>query len=624
MLKIRVIGIVLTALFAFGRIFAQEVQFTGSAKAEVSPGETFSLNYSVNAQGVNFRGPAMPGFQVVSGPNLSTSSSIRSVNGRTTMSITNMYTYFLQAIREGTFEIAPASVTVDGKAYSSNTVTIRVTRNAGGTQNPVPGQGTNPQNQTGGQGSTVEVGANDVFLKAFVTNPDPYQGQGIVITYKIYTKVPISQIAISKVSSFQGFWSQNLMKENEKFNQYTQVINGEQYVVADIRKISLFPLKSGRLVIEPLELECVAQIKRQTKTRTGDPFFDDFFNDSFFSNSYASVEKTLKSNPLVINVKSLPVAGKPADFSGAVGTFAFQASVDKTKAVTNDAITLRCTVSGEGNIQLIDKLNVTFPPDFETYEPKVTSNISTTASVVSGSQTFEYLMIPRKPGKFLIKPIAFTYFDLRKGTYVTLSSPSFALDVARGTGDAASVSYSIPGKEDIKYIGSDIRHIKSPPFLFQKMGSFFFGTPLYFLFLVIPVLLFLGMVILWKRQETRKSDTQLMKNLKATKVARHRLKKAFGHMKEGRQEEFFVEISQALWGYLSDKFSIPLAGLSMESVSETLADKGISGEIRDQFIRTLQNTEYARFAPGEKTLMTEKIYQEGIDIISKIERELRG
>jgi hypothetical protein len=443
------------------------------------------------------------------------------------------------------------------------------------------------------------------------------------VTYKIFTKVPINQININKLSSFEGFWSENLIKDNDKFNQYTQVIEGEKYVVADIRKIALFPLKSGRLVIEPLELECVAQIRRQTKTKTGDPFFDDFFNNSFFNESYANVEKSLKSNPLVISVRPLPTIEKPVDFSGAVGTFTFNTSLDKTSTKTNDAITLKCTITGKGNIQLVDKLNISFPPDFETYDPKISNNVNTTGAGVSGSQTFEYLIIPRKAGKFTIKPITFSYFDLEKKRYTTLTSPQYTIDVAKGSGDNTTVTYSGAGKEDIKYIGSDIRHIKNQPLDLLKTGTFFFGSFLFFITLLLPLLIFILFILFWKKQEERRSDTVLMKNRKATRVAIKRLKKANAFLKEQAQEPFYVEISQALWGYLSDKFGIPLAELSMDSVREALAEKGVKDEIVTQFIETLNNTEYARFAPGEKSMIMEKTYREALEIITRIERELR-
>ncbi|HTX88991.1 MAG TPA: BatD family protein, partial [Bacteroidales bacterium] len=580
MFRTLISGGVLLMLLLASPAGAQDVQFTGSARPEVAQGETFSLTYRVNGQAMNFSGPSFPDFQLISGPNPTQSSMIQSVNGRTTVSVSYVYTYLLQAVKEGTFEIQPASVTVENKVYKSNKVTVKVVRNPNGQ----PAQGYAGGRTQPGQ-AAGQVSDNDVFLKAYVTNANPYEGEGVIVTYKIFTKVPIAQISISKLSSFPGFWSQNLLKDNEKYNQYTQVIDGEQYIVAEFRKIALFPLKTGKQVIDPLEIECVAQIKRQTRSRTGDPFFDDFFNDSFFSSSYATVEKTLKSNPLVINVKPLPAEGKPADFNGSVGSFNFTSEIDKTHVKADDPVTLKCTVSGSGNIQLVDHLNVSFPPDFETYDPKITSNISTTAAGISGSQTFEYLMIPRKAGHFVIKPVNFSWFDVAKKKYVSASSPPYTIDVDKGAGTASSsVTYSGPGKEDIKYIGSDIRHIRSQPFLLERTGTFFFGSPGYFLYLLIPVVLFAAFLIFWKKQQERRSNTSLMKNLKATKIARKRLKKAHEYLTAGKQEEFYIEISQAFWGYLSDKFGIPQADLSMESVSAAFQKKEVPDETRKQFM----------------------------------------
>jgi BatD DUF11 like domain len=597
---------------------AQEVQFTGNARSAVGVGETFNLAYTLNAQASNFHGPVITGFDVLSGPFSSTSSSIRAINGRTSMSIASTFTYILRANKEGTFEIPAATVMADNKQYRSNVVVIKVLKNSGNVQNTSPGTPGKNNSQNSG---VIQSGSNDVFVKAVVDNNNPFQGEGIILTYKIFFKVSITQPNITKPSSFEGFWSQNL--PNVKVNQYNQTIDGEVYRVADLLRVVLYPLKSGKLVIDPFELECVAQYKRQTKTKTGDPFFDDFFNNSFFNESYANVEKSLKSNSVVVIVRPLPTSEKPVDFSGAVGTFSLKTDLDKTRTKTNDPITLKCTITGKGNIQLIDKLNINFPPDFETYDPKISNNVSTTGAGASGSQTFEYLIIPRKAGKFTIKPIAFSYFDLGKRRYITLTSPLYTVDVEKGSGDNTTVTYSGAGKEDIKYIGSDIRHIKNQPLHIQNTGTFFFGSTVFFFLMLLPVLLFIVFIIFWKKQEERRSDAVLMKNRKATRIAIKRLKKASVFLKEQQQEAFYIEISQALWGYLSDKFGIPLAELSIDSVHQALVKKNVKDEIIQQFIETLNNTEFARFAPGEKTMIMEKTYNEALEIITRIERELR-
>lgn len=607
----------LAMIFAALGSFAQDVQFTAQARQVVSVGETFSLVYSVNGQGSGFQAPRITGFDILSGPSSSTSSSIRMVNGQTAMTVTNSYTYVLMAQREGTFDIPPARINVNGKQHSSNTVTVKVVK--GSAPARAGGQGRSGQTGKGDQGNP-----NDVYVKAFASNHSPRQGEGIVVTYKIFTKVHINQLDINKLSSFPGFWSQNLMKENDRLQQTTQVIDGEQYVVADIRKLALFPLKSGALTIDPLELTCVAQVRRQGRTRTGDPFFDDFFNDAFFNTGVANVEKNLRSNPLTINVRPLPEQGKPADFSGAVGTFTIKAELDRTRLKTNDAVTLKITVTGKGNLQLIDKLPAVFPPDFESYDPKVTSNIQTTVNGISGNQVFEYLLIPRKAGTFAIKSLNFSYFDLDKDKYVTLNTPAFTLEVEKGTGESTAISsYSGTTREEIKYIGSDIRHIRNAAPNLRPAGDRFFGSTLFWLLYLTPIVVFLALMFFWRKRATRRSNQVLMKNLKATKTAKKRLQSAEKLRNQGKQDEFYVAISQAIWGYLSDKFSIPPAELSMDSVKERLETRSVDPELISEFINTLNNTEFARFAPGEKTVNMERIYMEALQAISKMERSLR-
>jgi len=284
---------------------------------------------------------------------------------------------------------------------------------------------------------------------------------------------------------------------------------------------------------------------------------------------------------------------------------------------------LKFVISGQGNIQLIDKLNITFPPDFETYDPKVTSNVNTTANGVNGSQTFEYLVIPRKPGKFTVKPVTFSYYDLSKRQYVTLTSQEFKIDVAKGTGDQSTVTYSAANREDIQYIGNDIRYIVNNPSHLRKTGSLFFGSPLFIFLLILPIVLLILLKILWKKQEERRGNVMLMKNRKATRVAKKKLKKAEDFMKGGKQEEFYIEISQALWGYIGDKFSIPPAELSIDTVQDALVRRGVNEPTVNQFIEALNSTEFARFAPGDKNVKMEEVYHQALEIISKIERELR-
>ena len=600
-------------------VAGQTVQFKASAKNVVRIGERFNLVYTLNAEGSSFRGPVMENFNVLAGPHTSSSSSIQVINGKISRSVEYTYTYVLTAGEEGIFTIPPAKIIVDGTIHESNEVKVQV----------VAGN-TSQQGNQGQQGSSSQKSNNtendlkdDVFIRAVVSNTKPMQGEQIVITYKLYYRINISAPEFTKEPGFMGFWKNDLMpKDRQSYVQYNETYKGQQYHVAEIRKFALFPQKSGKIVIDEANAVCQAQIRTQSQQKSRDPFFDSFFNDPFF-NRYKTVEIPLKTNRITINVSPLPTHNKPADFSGAVGSFNFNSEIDKTELKANEAINLKFTINGSGNIELIDKINVPFPPDFEVYDPKVNKNINTSPSGVSGKKTFEYLIIPRTPGDFTIQPVKFSYFDLKRNKYVTLTSPEYNISVAKGDGTISDVSYSGVNQADIKYIGSDIRHIKMNVPRLYISGSYFFGSGTFYLLLVLPLIIFILFTIIWNKELKKRSNIALMKNKKATKVAQKRMKQASIFLKENKKDEFFVEVSQALWGYLSDKFSIPLANLSMETVKDSLQSKEVKEETIDQFIDTLNNCEFARFAPGDSASAMENIYSEAVDIISRIESELK-
>ena len=594
--------------------FAQNVTFEATAQQNVAVGDQFLVRFTVNAQGDNFRGPEFKDFRILSGPNTSTNSSFSNINGKMSQSLTVTYTYYLRATVEGQFTVGSASIEVNGEKYETKPITVKVAKER---QRQSTG-GSQQQNNA----TQAELQANDIFLRAVVDNKSPFVGEQVMVTYKIYTKVPISQLQVSKQSTFSGFWMKNLMDQNTGLEQQTEVIDGEEYISAVLSKYALFPQKSGKIIIEPMELQCVAQLRRNNRQRNRD-FFNSIFDDPFFS-GYRNIQSFEESNALEINVKPLPTANKPLDFSGAVGNFKLQSNLDKTEVKTNDAITLKVMISGEGNLELIDKLELNFPPDFEAYEPKIADDIRQTAGAgVFGSRTFEYLLIPRNPGTFNIKEVVFNYFDTKSNSYETLSTQAFEITVEKGEDYQAGVTFSGGSQEDIQYIGSDIRHIQTKDIKLSRIGYYFVRTTSFILWIIIPIVLFVLIVIYWRKQVERLSNQTLMRHRKATKVARKNLKQAQQFLGTKNTSEFYNEISQALWGYLSDKFSIPLAELSRESVHEALENKDIKEESIAQFIETLDHTDYARFAPGDPSQTMDKIYLEALEIISKIERELR-
>ncbi len=612
--------IITTFIFVAISLSAQ-VAFKAAAPARVAVGQSFRMVYSINADARSFRGPAFNGFSVLSGPNQSTNSSIQIINGKVSKNLELSYTYILQANQEGSFTLPSAKAIVDGEEISSNTTKITVVK--GNNQNAA-GNNSQSRNNSGGNTTQSGVSNDDVFIKASISNSRPMQGAQIIVTYKIYTRVALANFKVNNASTFQGFWSQNLLDENQRLQQTREYINGEEYISAIIKKVALFPMKSGKIEIEPMDVDVVAQIRSQTKRRSsGDPFFDSFFNDSFFNSSYNNVEKNLKSRPLIVDVQPFPTMNKPAGFEGAVGSFRLNASIDKSALKTNEALTLKYTISGRGNIQLVELPEINFPPDFEVYDPKVNNRISTNDDGVSGTKTFEYLIIPRSAGSFEIPSVSFSFYDVDKKNYVSLKSPEYTIEVEKGNDNGGDVAFKAGNQEDIKYIGSDIRHLKLPPLELVQKGQFFYGTRLFWLFLFAPPIILLISIVLIRSLRKKKGDEALMKNRKANKMARQRLKKATAALKNRQESVFYEEISQALWGYIGDKFNTPLSELSEESIGSILSQYNVPPEAVEKFRKTLIDCDFARFAPGDKAQMMDNIHKSAISSITEIEKNIR-
>jgi len=620
-----------TVLFLFLVIpycLGDDIKFNAvTSKTHVAVGENFVVTYSLNVSDANFQSPSFKGFTVLSGPSQSSSYSTQIYNGRVVKNVNIEVSYILMANNEGSFTIPPASIYVKGKSYQSNSLTIQVSKsnNNKSTQNQYStnqkqGNQTNKENV-----NTGDVEFKDLFLKASIDKKNALLGEQLILTYKIYTRVQISQFYINKLSSFTGFWSQDITGKNTKMKKYEEVINGNSYVVAEIRKVALLPQKTGLLTIDPLEVECLVQIVTKTK----DPFAG-IFNDPFFSNfggnlfeSYQNVKKTLTSNSVSVNITPLPETNKPNDFSGAVGNYTISSSIDNTTAKAGDAITMKITLNGNGNLKLIDKLSVNFPSDFEVYDPKITDNISLAAEGMKGSRTFEYLIIPRNPGQFTIQAVNFSFFDINKKQYVTLSTEPYQLNIDKGSGNQSNVTVNTINKEDIKYVGSDIRYIKKSNLLLLKNNAVFFGTYLYLGLLLLPVLIFILFVIIWRKKIRDNSNLALMRQKKATKAAQKRLKKARLYLNENNTAIFYEEIFKVLWGYLSDKLNIPLSELSKETASDAMLKKGVSDTTASRFIEIINNCEFSRFAPGvANSEQMDTVFSDAASIITIIEKEI--
>ncbi len=597
---------------------AQQTQLTVSTKTTVEVGEQFRVVFELNADGSDFRGPDFQGFTVLSGPMVSTSSNIQVINGKINQSYTQSYTYIIRADQKGEYSIGSASAVVNKQKISSDRVKLTVVTP---TKSTSSGQGSGTTGQSAQEAETLS--SKDLFLRAIPDKRTAYVGEQVIVTYQLYTRVPISTITINKLSSFPGFWTKNLTDNAAAYTQSSQTIDGYTYTLAEIRKVAIYPQKGGELTIDPMELLCKVQLRVQpSRQRSYDPF-EQFFNDPFFNRSIRNVEKVIASDAVTIQVQPIPAAKRPNNFNGAVGQYNFQTSTDRTVLKANEAMNLTLSVSGKGNIELIDLPKPSFPPDFEVYDPKVSSDIKTGPSGVSGTKKVEYLIIPRYQGSYTLTPIEFSYFDPTQKEYITISSPQYDILVEKGSEHDEGSLIAGPAQEGIRYLGSDIMHIKTQTNRLHPVNRFFFASTNYILINLLLIALFVAAVWIARRNRNLRQNQTLLKNKQATKVAKKRLQTAEKHLKRTEQNEFYAEISQALWGYTADKFSIPLAELSIDNVRTVLSEKELDESMIELFVQALHNCEFARFAPGDAERKMEELYQQGIQVITKAERILK-
>ncbi len=581
MRSILYIALMLVSMTSFAQNFEVNV-----SKKQVAVGERFSLEYKTELAGANFTPPNMQNIQVLSGPNMSESSL--NINGKRSRSFT--VSYVLRAQQEGEAKIGPATLTTKNETFTSEAITLQVTKQA---QNKTQAQGENDLSST-------------MFIKLFVDDKNPYVGEQIVATYKIYMAEQLVNYS-SNNPVFNGFYAQNIDLSNSS-EVSKEFINNRQFTVATLKKVILTPQKSGTLEVDPIEMELRVRLEDKSRGR------------SFFGfPSYKEVNITVASNTEKINVKPLPSSGQPAGFDGAVGNFTLSAIVDRTDLNANEAVNLTVMYSGNGNIELLSEPKINFPADFEVYDPKVRKNISNNASGSSGKKTFEYVIIPRFGGDFELEPIKLSYFDPSSGKYKTLESEPITLHVAKGANSTDAAVYNPTSKEDVQILGKDIRFIKTENPELARSESSFFKTQNFYLLSALPVGLggAFWIIMLFLR---RKEHDQSLTSKRAGGVAKKHLAKATKLIND-KNEAFYEAISKALFGYLSDKLSINLAELNRENIESELKAKNVSQVLITQLTKALDECDMVRFAPGvvrgkEEMLAASK------EIIEKLEDEL--
>lgn len=584
---------------------------TGSAPSHVSVGEQFRLTYTVNTQNVSdFRAGNIPDeFEVLIGPNRSMQSSYQMINGHTSSSSSITYTYIVVATKNGSFTIPAAHVVVGGKSIASNTLKITV---SGTPQNQSNGGSGRRQRDDEGaelRDAGSRISGSDLFIKVSANKRRVYEQEPILLTYKVYTLVSLTQLE-GKMPDLKGFHTQEVELPQQKSFK-VETVNGRPYRTVTWSQYVMFPQITGKLQIPSLTFNGIVV----QQNRNIDPF-EAFFNGG---SGYIEVKKQIQAPGIEIQVDPLPQ--RPSNFSGAVGRFNISAQVDKTDVKANDPVSLRVIVSGTGNLKLIKQPEVLFPKDFDKYDAKITDKTKLTANGLEGSMIYDILAVPRHQGKYEIPPIEFTYFNTATKKYETVKSEGFTLNVAKGSGSSSVNDFT--GQEDLQLLNKDIRHIKTGDTRQHSLDDFFFGSTGYVVSIILLALVFVSLFVIFRQRAIENANITKRRAGKANKVATKRLKKASRLMEENKPGEFYDEVLRALWGYVGDKLNIPVEQLSHDNISMRLSERNVDENTITQFIGALDECEFERYAPGDPKGNMNKVYEKAMTAIEKIENTMK-
>jgi len=585
-------------------LVAQDISVNADYPEVVRTGQQFTVSWTVNSGGGEFSAPPFGTFYRLMGPQTSYSSSTQIINGKVSRETTYSYVYYLQATKEGKFVIPPATFTFRNKTYSSDSLRIEVI-----------GSGTAQQNSgTGGKNSEIaqaETG-DDIFVTLSLNRREVFLGEHILATVKIYTKVDISGISEIKFPDFEGFLKTDL--NTPPLNSLKREnVNGTIYGTGVVQQFLLYPQVSGDITIKPVQITALVQ----QKTGTSDPFFGDFFS------TYTTVPRAVASLPLKVKVDQLPGV-KPSDFSGIVGRANISASIDKDSVNVNDAVNLKIVISGSGNLKLANAPEIKLPADVEVYDPKISDNLKNGVNGTSGQKVFEYLLIPRHYGEFKIAPVSYSFFNISSRQYEKLTTPALKFYARRGTDQGTGITvYGGVAKEDVRYLGKDIRFIRSYPGALKRAGNIISSKRFFYSSYILAALVFLTVLFIRREHIRRNSDLAIVRNRKAAKVAGKRLKEAALCLKENTMDRFYEEILKAIWGYLSDKLSIPVSDLTRSSAVSSLQDNGIDEAEINRLTVILDTCEFARFAPSSSGAEAEEIYEGTARFIRTVENTIR-
>ncbi len=587
-------------------IFADGLYFRASAPSAVAKGQQFRLSYTINVEGSDLNVPeSIKGFDVLFGPSVSSSYSTTVINGKSSSQSSITYTYILQAKSEGTYNLPAATIKVNGRTYSSNSVKVTVV---------APDKNTARQQQQQQQGMQQRpevisnssaggrIGANDAFIRAIISKTRVHEQEAFLVTFRFYTRFNVQDIGQVQFPEFEGFMVEDVTLPQ---NQQLQIerYNGKNYYAANLKKSLLFPQRSGNLVIPQGKIEMVFDVPSGVT--------------SFFGEEMTAVKKVMTTQPVNIHVEPLP-SPKPSNFSNGVGNFSMTSSITSNHVKANTAVTIKVVISGVGNTKLIKNPEFELPNEIESYDPKITQNTHVTENGLSGSKTIEYLIIPRYEGNYKIPAVTMSYYDAGSNSYKTLSTQEFSLKVDKDPNAGKGGSSNYGSQKDL-LAQQDIHYLKTEPYSFHRVNDFLFGSWSYYLWYILPSALFIGLTIAYRKQIKENANLTLVRTKKANKVANKRLKLAKKYLQGQDKSGFYEEILRAVWGYLSDKLSIPVAKLNRDNIEAELTKYGADDALKSDFMHILDTGEFARYAPAESTDAMDKLYDTTVEAIGKME-----
>jgi hypothetical protein len=589
-----------------GVAFSQALTVSTSVnQTQVPLNQQVVFTIELTGEGANKIGqpeqPDMGGFLTFLGSG-GTSQNVSFVNGR--MSVSKSFSFYYLASKVGSFTIPPVKVVYDNQSFESQPINMTIMQTG---QAPVVTGNT--------QAAAASGGGDDLFIRAIVSRRRVFQNEPVFVTFRIYAAVSVSGYSIAAMPATEGFWTEDIESPQQP-QVHEETINGKRYVTADIKKIAIFPTSPGAKSLGPMSVQC--EVKAQAR-RSRD-VFDSFFDDAFFGRTTTRV---ISSPAVDIEVAPLPDEGRPAEFNGAVGQFQLKASVDRTDATTDDAVTLKIVISGTGNIRMLSEPAVVIPQDFQRYSPNVTENISRQPGAISGSKTFEYVLVPRFVGQQRIKPITFAYFDPEARTYKRLTSPELVINVTKGQNAVAGTSGAGLSREEVKYVGQDIRYIKPVIGKLKPAGFRVYRSSAFYLAIILPLLLLAGAFTYQKHLEKLSGNIAYARSRKANAMAMRRLSKAKSLLNASQQKEYYAEVSDALSGFAADKLNLAKAGLISTDLENEFKRRKLDENLTKEYFDLIRQCDFQRFAPANASVDgMETFYQTAKNVIIKLEKAL--